>query len=70
MGWNNFLLFIADILELFRNILTADDKRESIPQPIKMQLSKKTKIIISIFCCISETNKKIDPFEKKDEPHT
>ena len=35
-----FLLVISEILKLFVNTLTDDDKRENFAQPIQMQLSK------------------------------
>ena len=54
-----FLLVISEILGLFVNKLTADDKyslgtKENLAQPIQMQLSKKQKVFFWIFCYISE----------------
>ena len=48
------LLVKAEIFELFANILTANDmdflhKRESILQPVQMQVSKKPKIFSQLF---------------------
>ena len=62
--WNeisskNFVLVGTEILRLFLNILTPNDKyflskSECLTQPIQMQLSQKEKNIFSIFFCISE----------------
>ena len=54
-----YLLVICEILAQFAYMLTADHKyflcnRENIQQPIQMQLSKKEKNFLSIFCSISE----------------
>ena len=52
-------LVICAILMVFVNKLTADDKyclcnRENLPQPIEMQISKKTKTLSEWFYCISQ----------------
>ena len=53
-----FRLILSEILVVFVNTLTADDKysvgnMKYLPQPIQLQLSKK-KLFFSIFCWISE----------------
>ena len=50
LSWETSLLVRSEILGLFANALTGDDKysrhfRETLPQPIQMQLSKKQKFI-------------------------
>ena len=50
LSWETSLLVRSEILGLFANALTGDDKysrhfRETFPQPIQMQLSKKQKFI-------------------------
>ena len=54
ISWKMSLLVIFEILELFLNIFTVDDKysfpnSENLPQPIQLQLLKKQNIF-SIFC--------------------
>ena len=53
------LLVICEILRVFVNTFTADDKyflqnSQNLPQPIQMQLSKTQKNVFSMFCSISE----------------
>ena len=53
------LLVISEMLALFVNILTTDDKyslhnSENLQQAIQMQLSKKQKILFLVFCFIFE----------------
>ena len=67
------VLVISDVLGLFANKLTADDKyslrnRKKLSQPIQMQLSNKEKIIL-FFCCISGIEIKFWKFWNKDDPH-
>ena len=68
------LLVIHKFLELFVNLLTADDKysllnRDNLAKPIVMQLSNKKKNALPQFLTAflkSRSNAK--HFEKKDEP--
>ena len=60
-------LVISEILGLFDNKLTTDDNypvcnRENLPQPIEMQLCKKS--FFSIFCSISENYIKVWTFTR------
>ena len=53
LSWEMFLLKICEILWLFVNTLTADDKyslryRESLRQTIQVQLSKKQKTFVNL----------------------
>ena len=53
------LLVISEFLELFVDTFYPDGKysfhySENLQQPIQMQLSKKIKMFLSIFCAISE----------------
>ena len=56
--WKMSPLVIGEIIKVFVNTLTADDKNtvqysEILPLPIPIQLSEKQKNIFSIFCSIS-----------------
>ena len=62
-------LLICEILGLFGNTLTADDKRylynmEYLPQLVQMQLYKKQQVF-KIFCWISETYIRFKTFWEK-----
>ena len=70
MSWEKSLLVICKILRLFANTLTVDDKdslinRDTLKQPIQMQLSQKQENIFSIFCCIFEIYAKFSTFSRK-----
>ena len=57
-SWKKLLLVTCEMLGLFVNSLTADNKysrhsRENFPQQIQMQLSQKQKNF-SVFHCVSE----------------
>ena len=57
--WENVSLSVCEILRVFVNTFTADDKyflqnSQNLPQPIQMQLSKTQKNVFSMFCSISE----------------
>ena len=66
------LLVIHKILELFVNLLTADDKysllnRDNLAQPIIMQLSNKKNALSQVFTAILISRSNSKHFEKKDE---
>ena len=71
------LLVICEILRLFFNTLTADNKSslcncEILLQQVQMQLSKKHENFFRFFCSISEIYIKLSIFwkKKKDDPHS
>ena len=54
LSWNRSLLVIFQMLKLFVNTLTVDDKyyllnKDNLTEPIEMKLSKKKKNSFSIF---------------------
>ena len=70
LGWQMSLLVICEILGLFINTLTVDDKyflrnRENIPQPIKMHLSKKQEAFSQLFGSFLKAISHFKYFEKR-----
>ena len=68
------LLVICEILGLFLNTLTADDKfsfriSENLRQPIQMILSKK-KTFSHFFVAVLRSTSTFVYFEKKDDSHS
>ena len=68
------LLETCEILGLFVNILTADDKyhlcySESLPETIHMQLLKKLKIFSKLVAAFLKSTSNFENFEKKDHIH-
>ena len=67
-------LVISEIWALFGDTLTADDKyslrsRETLPQPIQMQLSKKENTFSEFFTSLPKFSSIFEHFLKKDDPH-
>ena len=57
------------------NTMTADDKyclpnSEDLPQPIQMDLSKKSKTFSEFFTVFLETTSNFPHVEKEDDPHS
>ena len=68
-------LAIAEILEVFVNILTADYKYpvqdcENLPLPIQMQLSEKRKTFSEFFVPFLESTSNFERFQRKDGRHS
>ena len=68
-------LAIAEILEVFVNILTADYKYpvqdcENLPLPIQMQLSEKRKTFSQFFVPFLESTSNFERFQRKDDRHS
>ena len=68
-------LAIAEILEVFVNILTADYKYpvqdcENLPLPIQMQLSEKRKTFSEFFVPFLESTSNFERFQRKDDRHS
>ena len=64
---------IHEILRLFFNILTVNDKhyllnRDNLPQPIQMQLSEKQKTFSEFFFAFLKSILNFKHFPKKDDP--
>ena len=64
------LLVICEVLGLFANTFTVDEKysllnRENLPQPFRMQLSKKQKIFSQFFAPFLKSTSNFEDFEKK-----
>ena len=75
LSWQKPLLDIYQILGLFVDILTADDKysllnKDNLMQPIQMQLSKKQKTFSEIFSAFLKSRLNFEHFRKKDDPHS
>ena len=69
------LLIISEILGLFVNIMTIDDKysfhnSEDLWQSIQQQLSKKQKTFSQLFAPFRKSASNFEQFEKKYEPHS
>ena len=63
---------ISEILALFVDTLTADDKyplcnRENLPQPGQMELSKKQKYFTDFFVKFIKPTSNLEYFKKNDE---
>ena len=68
------LLVTSQMLELFLNTLTADDKYslhniENLQQPIQLHLSKKQKTFANFFSPILKLTSNFEHFETKDDAH-
>ena len=68
-------LVICEILELFVNTLTADDKYslrniENLWQPIQIQLSQRQKKFPQSFAAFLKLTSNFEKFEKKDDSHS
>ena len=66
---------IQEILRLFFNILTVDDKhfvlnRDNLTQPIQMQLSQKQKTFSQFFFAFLKPILNFKHFPRKDDPHS
>ena len=75
MRWKNSLLVLSKIVRVLVNALTADDKhwllnRESLMQPIQMQLSQKQKTFSEVFFAFSKSILNFEYFSKKDQRHS
>ena len=62
-------------LELFVNILTADDKyslrnRDNLMQQIRAQLSHKQKAFYQFLLAFSKCALNLEHFQKQDDPHS
>ena len=69
------LLVICKIVRLFVNAVIADDKhyllnRDSLTQPIQMQLSPKQKTFSPFFSPFLKSSLNFEHFQKKDDPHS
>ena len=69
------LLVICEMLVLFGNTLTTDDKyslrkSELLLQPIQMQLSKKQITFDNFFAPFPKSTLNYKHFEEKDDPHS
>ena len=70
LSWKKSLLDIHQILGLFVDILTTDDKysllnKDNLTQPIQMQLSKKQKTFSEVFSAFLESTLNFGHFPKK-----
>ena len=66
---------ISEILEVFVNTLTADDKYpvqdcENLPLLIQMQLSEKRKTFSEFFVPFLESTSNFERFQRKDDRHS
>ena len=66
---------LCEILRLFVNTLTADDKysllnRDNLTQPILIVLSQKPKIFSEFSASFLKSSLNFQHFPNKDEPHT
>ena len=73
-SWKKPLLLICKILGLFANTLTAEDKysffnKDSLTQPIQMQLSKNQKTFFELLSEFLKSRSNVEHFEKNDEHH-
>ena len=73
--WKMFPLVLGEILGMFVNILTADDKYsvqncENLQLPIQMQLSEKRKIFCQFPLTFLESASNFKHFERKDGRHS
>ena len=72
LTFKKFLLVICKISRLFPNTLSADGKysllnRDSLTQPIQMQLSQKQKTFSEFFCAFLKSSLNFEHFQKKDD---
>ena len=69
------LLLVFEVLGLFVNTLTAENKfslrnSENLPQQFQMQLSKKRETSSVFFLLFLKCTSNFEHFEMKDDPHT
>ena len=69
------LLVISEILGLFLNTVTANDKyslhnREKLQEPIQMLLWNKQKTFSAFFAPFLKSTSNLEHFERKDDPHS
>ena len=74
LSYKKSLLVICKISRLFPNTLSADGKysllnRDSLTQPIQMQLSRKQKTFSEFFSPFFKSSLNFQHFLKKDDPH-
>ena len=65
LSWRKSLFLIGNVLRIFVNILTADDKhpllnRDSLTQPSQMQLSQKQKIFSQFLAAFLKSRLNLD----------
>ena len=70
----NIRLSVFEILEVFVNTLTADDKyflrsRKNLPQPIELPLSKIQKTFSEFSAAYLKSTSNVEHFEKEGNPH-
>ena len=70
----NIRLSVSEILGVFVNTLTADDKyflrnRKNLPQPIELPLSKIQKSFSQFFAAYLKSTLNVEHFEKEDNPY-
>ena len=70
-----FSLVLREILRMFVNTLTRDDKYlvqgcQNLPLPIQIQLSWKQKPFSELFGQFLQSTSNFKHFEKKDDRHT
>ena len=75
MSQKKSVLVRRKALELFVNILTADDKyslrnRDNLMQQIRTQLSQKQKAFYEFFLAFSKCALNLKDFQKKYHPHS
>ena len=75
LSWKKSLLVICNILGLFVNILTADDKyslldRDNLTQPTQMQLSYRQKTFSKLFSPFLKYRLSFEDLQEKDDPHS
>ena len=75
LTFKKFLLVICKISRLFPNTLSADGKysllnRDSLTQPIQMQLSRKQKTFSQFFCAFLNTSLNFEHSQKKHGSHS
>ena len=75
MPWKKSLLVIHNILRLFVNTLTVNDKhylhnRDNLPQPIQMQLCQKQKNFSEFFFAFLKSILNYKHLPKKDDPRS
>ena len=69
------MLVLCNILRLFVNTLTANDKysllnRWNLTQPIHILFSQKQKTLSQFFSAFSKSTLNFEHFQKKDHPHS
>ena len=75
MYWKKSLLVIHQILRLFANTLTVDEKhyllnRDNLMEPINMELSKKQKTFSELFFAYLNSLLDFQHLPKKDDRHS